>query len=69
MGVIPRAATAIFDELDDEKFVDKRITVSYLEIYNEELVCAAYRAVACSHIIFAKMLMLFAWCVTRCATE
>lgn len=38
MGIIPRAATAIFEQLGDEKYVEKKVSVSYLEIYNEELV-------------------------------
>jgi hypothetical protein len=36
-GVIPRAAQAIFDKLRHPQYTDKRVTVSYLEIYNEEL--------------------------------
>lgn len=37
-GVIPRSANLIFDTLGDlDRFESSRVTVSYLEIYNEEL--------------------------------
>eukprot|EP01052_Picozoa_sp_SAG31_P000198 SAG31_NODE_6_length_43291_cov_191.503496_12_plen_195_part_00 len=37
MGIIPRAAEAIFSRLGGESIVESRVRVSYLEIYNEEL--------------------------------
>lgn len=37
MGVIPRASKELFDRLAGEQYFDTRVTVSYLEIYNEEL--------------------------------
>jgi len=36
-GIIPRAAQSIFDKLKHPQYSDKRVTVSYLEIYNEDL--------------------------------
>ena len=36
-GVIPRAASAIFKRLAKDTIVESSVTVSYLEIYNEEL--------------------------------
>lgn len=36
-GLVPRAAAAIIDELSSGKYTDHSVTVSYLEIYNEEL--------------------------------
>ena len=36
-GVIPRAAATIFERLSKESIVESSVTVSYLEIYNEEL--------------------------------
>jgi hypothetical protein len=37
-GIIPRSAHLIFDTLGDlDRFESSRVTVSYLEIYNEEL--------------------------------
>lgn len=36
-GVIPRSAKAIFDALDQPEFVSKSVSVSFLEIYNEDL--------------------------------
>ena len=36
-GVIPRAAEEIFERLSGEQYFDTKVTVSYLEIYNEEL--------------------------------
>eukprot|EP00930_Biecheleria_cincta_P054536 TRINITY_DN4071_c0_g3_i1.p1 TRINITY_DN4071_c0_g3~~TRINITY_DN4071_c0_g3_i1.p1 ORF type:complete len:649 (-),score=118.93 TRINITY_DN4071_c0_g3_i1:1682-3628(-) len=36
-GLVPRAAAAIVDALASEEFVDNSITVSYMEIYNEEI--------------------------------
>ena len=36
-GVIPRSSDAIFRELKDDKYESSRVTVSYLEIYNEDL--------------------------------
>lgn len=36
-GLMPRAAAAVLDALADEKYVEHSVTVSYLEIYNEEL--------------------------------
>eukprot|EP00966_Prymnesium_polylepis_P181567 4205514-Prymnesium_polylepis.1 len=37
MGIIPRATEHIFTALQGESFVESTCTVSYLEIYNEEL--------------------------------
>jgi kinesin family protein 11 len=37
MGVIPRASKEIFAALQKEQYFDSNVTVSYLEIYNEEL--------------------------------
>lgn len=36
-GIIPRAASKIFESLRKPDFVSTRVTCSYLEIYNEEL--------------------------------
>lgn len=36
-GVIPRSSDAIFGALRNGKFESFRVTVSYLEIYNEDL--------------------------------
>ena len=36
-GVIPRSAVAIFEELKKDKYSERDVTCSYLEIYNEEL--------------------------------
>eukprot|EP00928_Gymnodinium_smaydae_P045373 TRINITY_DN3025_c0_g2_i1.p1 TRINITY_DN3025_c0_g2~~TRINITY_DN3025_c0_g2_i1.p1 ORF type:complete len:871 (-),score=240.62 TRINITY_DN3025_c0_g2_i1:49-2661(-) len=36
-GLMPRAAAAVLDTLRDEKYTGRAVTVSYLEIYNEEL--------------------------------
>ena len=36
-GVIPRSVEAIFAALEDDRYVKHKVTVSYLEIYNEEL--------------------------------
>ena len=36
-GVIPRSAQAIFEALKQAKYSDHSVTVSYLEIYNEDL--------------------------------
>ena len=37
MGVIPRACRQVFDTLADERFTKSSVSVSYLEIYNEQL--------------------------------
>eukprot|EP01050_Picozoa_sp_SAG11_P005996 SAG11_NODE_448_length_9392_cov_17.782978_4_plen_235_part_00 len=37
MGIIPRAANHLFESLQGDQFVDSTVSVSYLEIYNEEL--------------------------------
>jgi kinesin family protein 11 len=37
MGVIPRASKEIFAALQKDQYFDSSVTVSYLEIYNEEL--------------------------------
>jgi kinesin family protein 11 len=37
MGIIPRAACAIFEALAADSIVESHVQVSYLEIYNEEL--------------------------------
>ncbi len=37
MGIIPRAATKIFQQISSGKYKDSSVSVSYLEIYNEEL--------------------------------
>ena len=37
MGVIPRACRLVFDTLAEERFTASKVTVSYLEIYNEQL--------------------------------
>lgn len=36
-GLVPRTAKAIIDALQDESYSESSVTVSYLEIYNEEL--------------------------------
>lgn len=36
-GLIPRACAGLFKILEDSRFIEKSIYVSYLEIYNEEL--------------------------------
>uniref|UniRef100_A0A7S4RSJ0 Kinesin motor domain-containing protein n=1 Tax=Alexandrium monilatum TaxID=311494 RepID=A0A7S4RSJ0_9DINO len=36
-GLVPRAAAAVIDALSGGKYTDYSVTVSYLEIYNEEL--------------------------------
>jgi kinesin family protein 11 len=36
-GLVPRAAAAVLDRLSSGEFTEHSITVSYLEIYNEEL--------------------------------
>ena len=36
-GIIPRAATSIFASLQDKAFIEKTVSVSYLEIYNQDL--------------------------------
>lgn len=36
-GVIPRSAVSIFDALEAKQYSDVHVTVSLLEIYNEEL--------------------------------
>jgi len=36
-GLMPRAAAAVLTALEDSKYLDHSVTVSYLEIYNEEL--------------------------------
>lgn len=36
-GLIPRASSGIFDFLSDSRFIEKTVSVSYLEIYNEDL--------------------------------
>jgi kinesin family protein 11 len=37
MGVIPRACRLVFDTLAEERFTATKVSVSYLEIYNENL--------------------------------
>jgi hypothetical protein len=37
MGIIPRAAMTIFEKLKGETYIESTVSVSYLEIYNEEL--------------------------------
>ena len=36
-GIIPRAAASIFASLQDDAFIEKAVSVSYLEIYNQDL--------------------------------
>lgn len=36
-GLMPRAATAVLSALTDPKYLEHTVTMSYLEIYNEEL--------------------------------
>lgn len=36
-GVIPRSAAAIFEALDRPDYLEKSLSVSFLEIYNEDL--------------------------------
>lgn len=36
-GIIPRAAASIFKSLQDDAFIEKTVSVSYLEIYNQDL--------------------------------
>lgn len=36
-GVIPRSAAAIFNALERPDYLEKSVTVSFLEIYNEDL--------------------------------
>ena len=39
-GVIPRSCESIFEQLENSgKYSKFKVTVSYLEIYNEELSC------------------------------
>ena len=36
-GVIPRSAAAIFQALEHPHYLEKNLSVSFLEIYNEDL--------------------------------
>lgn len=36
-GVIPRSAAAIFQALNHPSYLEKNLSVSFLEIYNEDL--------------------------------
>ena len=36
-GIIPRAASLIFERLSEERYTSSKVSCSYLEIYNEEL--------------------------------
>jgi kinesin family protein 11 len=36
-GLMPRAAAAVLQKLGDSKYLEQTVTMSYLEIYNEEL--------------------------------